>query len=142
MRVIILFILAAGFSFSVNAQPPQELQSQIDSLFFFIKNKGTESFAMNAVYHGTDNKRNWKDCLNPDNPEELKAAKQLLNKMKNALNDCSYREFDTYHKEKESEGEWHIYTYACGADKKVHLAFLKIKGKYALGDVDVVSDDE
>ncbi len=97
---------------------------------------------MNAVYHGTDNKRNWKDCLNPDNPEELKAAKQLLNKMKNALNDCSYREFDTYHKEKESEGEWHIYTYACGADKKVHLAFLKIKGKYALGDVDVVSDDE
>jgi len=43
---------------------------------------------------------------------------------------------------KQADGVWFIYTYACSADKKVHLAFLKIGGKYALGDTDVEVDEE
>lgn len=139
---LLLISLFLGVNLLAFSQPQQEVKQQIDSLVSFISNKGTESFAENTVYRGDDPKRKWKDVYNPANTEELKAAKQTLEEMKKALASCNYKEFDTFKQKTESEGTWYVYTYACGASKKIHLAFLKIKGKYALGDIDVEEEED
>jgi len=137
--IMVLFLGSSLFAFS---QPQQDVKKQIDSLVSFIRNKATESFASNTVYRGEDAKRKWKDVYNPANPEELKAAKQTMEQLKKALEQCNYKEYDTFKQKTESEGTWYVYTYACGSAKKIHLAFLKIKGKYALGDIDVEEEDD
>jgi hypothetical protein len=153
MKRLLLAILFLGSSLAVFSQPQppaanglptaqQEVKKQIDSLLYFIKNKGTESFAGNTVYRGEDVNRKWKDVYNPANPEELKAAKEMLEKMKKALGGCFNKEFDVFQQKSQSEGGWYLYTYACGASKRIKLAFLKINGKYALGDIDVEEDDQ
>jgi hypothetical protein len=136
MRLLIILCLS-GIPLFTNAQPEKEIKTQIDSLVSYIGNKATESFAMNTVYRGEDSKRKWKDVNDPANPDELKYVKGVIEQFKKAMNGCNYREFDNIKQDKQGEGLWHIYTYACGASKKIHLAFLKIKGKYALGDIDV-----
>jgi hypothetical protein len=133
----LLLILTTSY-----AQPQQDVKKQIDSLVFFIKNKGTELFAENTVYRGEDAKRKWKDVYNPANPEELKAAKATLEEMKKALAGCGFKEFETFQQKEQSEGTWYVYTYACGASKRIKLAFLKINGRYALGDIDVEEDED
>ena len=65
-----------------------------------------------------------------------------MDEVKKALNACNYMEFDTVRIEKESEGTWYICTYACGASTKINFAFLKINGKYALGDIDMLKEDD
>lgn len=134
-----LFLLTCQSGFT---QPQQEIKQQIDSLVYFIKNKATEAFAENTVYRGEDAKRKWKDVYDPTKPEEYRAAKQILVELKEALAGCNYKEFAVFQQKEKSEGVWYVYTYACGGSKRIMLAFLKIKGKYALGDIDVEDDDD
>jgi hypothetical protein len=141
MRFLLAFLFLSS-SLPGSSQAQQDVKKQIDSLTSFIKNKATESFAGNTVYRGEDAERKWKDVYNPANPGELKAAKAMLEEMKKALAGCSFKEFDVFQQKEQSEGTWYVYTYACGAYKRVKLAFLKINGKYALGDIDVEEDND
>jgi hypothetical protein len=126
----------------VSAQPQKEVKAQIDSLIGYIRLKGTEAFAEQTVYNGENASRKWKDVYDPSKPEELRSAKEMMQKLKKALDGCNYKEFDVFKESRQSEGTWYVYTYACGNTAKIHLSFLKIKGKYALGDVDVEVDEE
>lgn len=139
---LLLILLYIQFSPGAFSQPQQEVKLQIDSLLSYIKNKATESFAMHTVYRDDDPVRKWKSVYDPGHSKELKAAKLVLEEMKKALADCSFREFDSFKTQVQDEGTWYIYSFACGSTKKVHLAFLKIKGSYALGDIDVESVEE
>ena len=141
MKTILVLPFLLVFTKGIS-QPQQEVKKQVDSLVIFIKNKATESFAAHTVYRGSDTKRKWKDVYNPSHPEELKAAKQVMEELQKALAGCNYQEFDTFKQKQEIEGTWFVYTYACGSSKKIHLAFLKIKGRYALGDIDVKDDND
>jgi hypothetical protein len=134
--------LFLGSHLLVFSQPEKEVKKQIDSLVNFIKNKATESFAENTVYRGDDEKRKWKDVYDPAKAGELQAAKQVMEEMKKALAGCTYKEFDVFQQKAQSEGMWYVYTFACGSSKRIKFSFLKIKGKYALGDIDVEKDDE
>ena len=86
--LIIPLLFACGFVFG---QAAPEVKSEMDSLIKYIREKNTESFALHTVYRGADNQRKWKDVYNPGNPEELKAAKSVLEQMKGALNSCNYK---------------------------------------------------
>ncbi len=141
MRKMLLFV-SLTCAFHSFAQPQKEIRDQIDSLVKFIKLKGTEAFAENTVYRGSDASRKWKDVYDPNSPDELRSAKDVMEQFKKALGGCTYKEFDTFKESKQDGLNWYVYTYACGATSKIHLSFLKIKGKYALDDVDVEVDEE
>lgn len=141
MRLLLIFLFFT-ISSHLFSQPQQEVKMQLDSLVSYIKNKATESFAENTVYKGEDPKRKWNAANNPASPEELKAGKEMMEEFKKAFSECNHKEFDTFRGDKQREGIWYVYTYACGASKKIHLAFLKIGAKYALGDIDIEDDDD
>jgi hypothetical protein len=134
---LLLFLCISCIPLFASAQPEKEIKIRVDSLFSYARNKAAESFAMHTVYRGDDSKRKWKDVYDPADADELKSAKDMMEQFKKAMNGCNYREFDNVKQDKQSEGVWYIYTFACGHSKKIHLAFLKIKGSYALGDIDV-----
>jgi hypothetical protein len=123
-----------------NPKIRQMIAAQIDSLIEHVKNKHTEAFAVNTIYRGDDEKRQWKDVFNPDNADELKAAKEILTKFKEALNTCEGMKFHSFRTEKESEGIWHVYSLKCKDGSVIDLAFLKFQNKYVLGDIDITGN--
>lgn len=92
------------------------------------------------VYRGEGSKtRRWKGVANYSNEEEKKGVDEVCFRINSSVNqDKNYR-FIRYFTEKESEGTWHIiivsYTKK-GQTKQSAFAFLKIKGRFALGDID------
>ncbi|MES2774116.1 MAG: hypothetical protein V4722_08020 [Bacteroidota bacterium] len=92
------------------------------------------------VYRGeTDKARRWKDIANYSNPEEKKGVDEVCYRINQTVNQDSAYKFVKYFTEKESEGTWHIMVVSFirkGVAKQAAFAFLKIKGKFALGDID------
>jgi adenine-specific DNA methylase len=124
------FICIANFSL---AQPQKEIKAQIDKLSGYIKKNDIISFAKNAAYDGDDQKKQFKDVYNPDNPSELSYAEDMMERMKTVLDECKSKRFHSFTQHKAKiEGLVYTYIYACGISEKVYLSFVKIKGIYAL----------
>ncbi|MEO7310878.1 MAG: hypothetical protein ABIX01_10810 [Chitinophagaceae bacterium] len=92
------------------------------------------------VYRGEGDKaRRWKDFANYNNAEEKKGVDEVCYKINQTANQDSSYQFIKYFTEKESEGTWHVIIVAYtkkGKAKEAAFAFLKIRGRYALGDID------
>ncbi len=58
-----------------------------------------------------------------------------MNEVKNNMSDCTDFTFDKLRGNKESEGFWIVQPVVCGK-KIIYFAFLKVKDKLLLGDVD------
>lgn len=139
---LLLILLCVNYSLPAFSQPQQEIKSRIDSLVKYIENKAVDSFALHTVYRDDDQSRKWKDVYDPANMEELTEVKSILKKMEKALASCAFQKFNLFKKEVQSEGTWYVYTIACGKSKMAHLSFLKVNGKYVLGDIDVEDEEE
>lgn len=152
MKNIYLIATLSLLSFSVKAQNNDSLKliKAFNDLLSICKNvnfadlnvinPGTFSKAAPyIVYRGNDKKRSWKDVANYFNAEEKKRVDEVCNKINNGINrDSSFRVIK-YFTETESEGKWHVllvsYT-AKGKSRQSAFAFLKIKNRFALGDID------
>lgn len=91
-----------------------------------------------VVYRGSDVKRKWKDVCQLTSTEERRYVRSVMGRIKNNFLPYTY-ELLTYHTEKESEGLWHVWEVKFvqhGEEKRAHFAFLKVKNRYALGDID------
>jgi len=91
------------------------------------------------VYRGDDKKRSWKDFANYNNPAEKKGVDEICLRINETVNRDSSYKIVRYTTEKESEGTWHILMISYkkkGAEKKAAFAFLKIGGRFGLGDID------
>ena len=91
------------------------------------------------VYRGPDKSREWKDVLRPRNPQERKAVESYCERIKGYLDGSTGYDFGEFKVERESEGEWNVWEFIFkhGDERKtVYFAFLKVKGKYAIGDID------
>lgn len=91
------------------------------------------------VYRGPDKSREWKDVLKASNPQERKAVERYCERIKGYLDGSTGYDFGEFKVERESEGEWNVWEFILkhgDERKKVYFAFLKVKGKYAIGDID------
>ena len=91
------------------------------------------------IYRGDDKKRAWKDFANYKDAQEQLRVDEVCIKINRGLNQDSSYVIEKYFTETESEGTWHIlmisYTRK-GVPKKTAYAFLKVKGRFGLGDID------
>ncbi|MBL7725100.1 MAG: hypothetical protein JNK27_13190 [Chitinophagaceae bacterium] len=114
----------------------QNLQNQIKEMVAMANSDNLPAFSLNIVYHGEDKVRNWKSPVNLNDAAENKMTADLMQKVKLVMNDCRDFSFDKISAEKESEGYWIVQPLNCGR-KIVRFAFLRVKDRLLLGDIDV-----
>ena len=92
------------------------------------------------VYRGENEKRKWKDIADYSKPEDKKGVDEVCFRINSSVNQDKNYKFIKYRTETESEGTWYAifvsYINKKGVNKVAAFAFLKVKGKFALGDID------
>lgn len=91
------------------------------------------------VYRGDDKKRAWKDFANYSNATEKEGVDNICLRINGGINQDSAYKIIKYQTETESEGTWHILIVSYirkGMAKQAAFAFLKIRNKFGLGDID------
>ena len=119
----------------------ESLEKHVQQLMDWAKDGNMNEFGSYVVYHGEDENRSWKSAVNLQNAEEKELAERLINRVKSAAEDCSQFSFDTIMSDKESEGFWIVQPVKCG-NKIIRFAFLKIRDKMMIGDIDVETGEE
>jgi hypothetical protein len=115
------------------------VRERLAELFDFCRARDYVQAASYLVYHGAQKRRDWKDTYNYNNREEQPAVEEMCNRIHEMLHGSDGQEYGDVKIERESEGEWvalEVTFRKSGERKKLTFAFLKIKGKYCLGDVD------
>lgn len=113
------------------------IQEELNMLFGYVKDYNISAFTTHTVHRDDDPAKNWKTAGDPSNKYDSLQAGATMSKIYLILEACPNKKFESFKVEKESEGVWYVYTYQCPDGKKVHFAFLKIKGQFLLGDIDV-----
>jgi hypothetical protein len=108
-------------------------------LFKLCKSERYSEAARYLVYRGPEKKREWVDVYDYKNLVERREVEGVGKGIRELLDQSDSYKLSRFFVESESEGKWHVWetTFHRG-DKhgKVNFAFLKIKGHYALGDID------
>jgi len=114
----------------------QNLEKQVIQLIDWARNDNIEKFSDFVVYHGDDKNRSWKSAVNMEDKEESIMVINTMEKVKKALMGCTDFPFDKIQSERESEGYWIVQPVICNK-KIIRFAFLKVKDKFLLGDINV-----
>lgn len=116
----------------------EKIKSTLLDLFEYCANDNYSKAAQYLVYIGQDTIRRWADVYDYDNSDDQKEVVGLCHEIKRLVENGGEFEFTEYNQKKETEGLWCIWTveFQKGSQKKAYFAFLKIKGVYALGDID------
>jgi hypothetical protein len=151
LKSFILFIGLFAFSSITNAQNDSAAAARtLKSLLSICKNvdfgdpKTSElgmfyKAAQYIVYRGEDKKRAWKVFANYSDAEDKKGVDEICTRINGTVNRDNNYTITKYFTEKESEGTWHILMVSYkrnGTEKKAAFAFLKIAGRFGLGDID------
>jgi len=91
------------------------------------------------VYRGDDATRKWKDFTDYSKEDEKKQVNEICYRINGSVNQDDHYEFVQYVTQTESEGKWCAIIVSFtkkGKQQKLLFAFLKIKGRFALGDID------
>lgn len=91
------------------------------------------------VYRGDDKSRMWNDFANYSNVHEKEVVDNICLRINGYVRQDKKYKLTGYQTATESEGQWHVIIVSFkieGVEKQVAFAFLKIKGKFALGDID------
>ena len=91
------------------------------------------------IYRGDDQKRAWKDYANYKNGTEKEGVDEVCYKINRTVNQDTNYVITGYEKNTESEGVWHVLFIEYirkGEKKKMAFAFLYVKNRFGLGDID------
>jgi len=138
LLITFLLVLSSVNIFSQTSKS-DKVKERLLELFELSQNDDYKSACSYIIYKGEDKTREWKDYLDENNSDELKDSKQICLRIKSYLIECSEYEFKKFSTETESEGEWCVWKvdlFTSGKIKTQYFCFLKIKGKYCLGDID------
>lgn len=108
-------------------------------LFKLCKAKRYAEAARYIVYRGPEKNREWVDVYDYKNLVERREVEGVGEGIKELLERSDSYQLSRFFEKNQSEGKWHAWeTIFRRGDKqgKVYFAFLKIKGHYALGDID------
>ena len=116
-----------------------EVKKDLLNLFKLCKAERYREAAGHVVYRGSDTKRKWVDVYNYKTPAEREEVEGVCANVNELLEQSNAHEFAKFFEETESEGKWHVWEIVFKKGEKtgkVSFALLKIKGRYALGDID------
>jgi hypothetical protein len=134
-----MFILLSILPYILLSQSKSErVKGRLVELFELAKDDKYSDAASYIVYRGMDESRKWKDVYDYENAKDQEDVVNICSRIKTYLEIGGDYEFRKFKTETESEGEWFIWevSFYKLEDKRVYFAFLKIKGKYCLGDID------
>jgi hypothetical protein len=117
----------------------EKVKERLLELFNLCKAGEHDKAAAYFVYRGPDKKREWKDVFKARDPQERKAVEGYCRRIKGYLDQSTGYGFGEFTISRESEGEWNVWEFIFKRgeqSRKVYFAFLKVKGKYAIGDID------
>ncbi len=124
----------------IHAQKDDKIKSELQTLVLKLKSASKTNdipaLCELIVYDGDDKKRAWKKALDATIKEDAFIAEDWKAEIDEVFVDCADITFSEVKKEKESEGIWYIIHVTCKGKPPVGFAFLKINGKYLLGDID------
>lgn len=92
-----------------------------------------------CVYRGPDERRRWRDVYNFAKEDERAEVVDICNRITAYLDESRGYDFVRFTTKRESEGEWNVWQVRFRRGKSVEkasFAFLRVKGRYALGDID------
>ncbi len=139
-KLFLIFLFGAIISISGYAQTirSEQVKARLIELFELCKNRDYEKAASYIVYRGNDTSRVWRDVYSFDNIDEQKYVVEVCEEIRSYFYDYKSYEFSEFKTERESEGLWCIWkvVFSEETNKNIYFAFLKIKGEYALGDID------
>ena len=117
----------------------EQVKKRLKELFAICKSGDFSKADEYLVYRGKDQDRKWKDVYDYSNANESTRVDNTCRRIKRDLDVYGPYEITKYTVKTESEGEWNILevTFKDGEQSGKRLfAFLKIKGNWALGDID------
>lgn len=142
----VLFVLVSFHAFSVDAETQkqsrssveQQVKSDIETLIGHCKANEIEKAAGYVVYRGRDKARRWKAVSDATKMEDRIRVESACRQINEVASKASKLNWLGYSTERESEGTFHIWKIQFdGPTKhKVLFAMLKIKGRFALADMD------
>lgn len=114
------------------------VKGDIETLIGYCQSNDINKAAGYVVYRGPNKARRWRDVSDPSNADERRQVEGVCARVKGLVDGSTGREFVEYSSERESEGTWHIWkiSFQGSAPQNVIFAMLKVKGRYALADID------
>lgn len=146
LLVLSLFLLQTlavaplhGGTTGMNKTKEELVKERLTELFELCRQHEHARMALYLVYRGEVKKRKWKDTYKYDGTEDNRQVERQCDYIRRLLLGYDSYEFGGVEIDQESEGEWVALevTFRRGEERKeMRFAFLKIKGKYCLGDID------
>lgn len=114
------------------------VKADIETLMGYCQSNDINKAAGYVVYRGPNKARRWRDVSNASDANERRQVEGVCTRIKGLVDGSTGRDFVEYSSERESEGTWHIWkvSFQGNAPQKVIFAMLKVKGRYALADID------
>lgn len=124
----------------VNSNDKSKVRAATETLFKTALAGDFPGMAPLMAYRGNDKARKWKSPCRYKNEDEKSYVDRTTSKIQVILDGKKSHEFVEFIQETEREGTWHVWVvnlkYDDGSEDQKAFAFLKIDGKYLLGDID------
>lgn len=117
----------------------EAVKKDLLKLFELCKSEHYAEAAEYIVYRGTEKNRKWVDVYDYHYLIERREVESVGREIKELLEQSDSYQLVRFFEEREPEGKWRIWETIFqkdGKQGKVIFAFLRIKGHYALGDID------
>lgn len=121
------------------AAETKAVKTRLAEVFNLCQSGNALEAAAYFVYRGADKSREWKDTFRASDAAEKAGVEEICRRIKGYLDASQRHQFGPVKVERESEGNWHVLevTFQQGVQtKKVLFAFLTIKGRFSIGDID------
>ncbi|MGK9368773.1 hypothetical protein ACSSWA_07720 [Melioribacter sp. Ez-97] len=141
LTVLLLILMSVFVIPQKNSVPPQEenqIHNAVEELFKLSKQKNYEKAAALIVYNGEDSNRKLKAVLNPQNEDELNAAKRICKKIAALLNVSEKYSIKEIVNEKNQERKItkvEVTFLNAGQELLITLKFVKLPSGYALLEI-------
>ena len=115
------------------------VKTRLAEVFNLCKSGNAREAAAYFVYRGADKSREWKDTFRASDAAEKAEVLEVCRRIKGYLDSSERYRFGPVKVERESEGNWHVIEVSFrqgGQTKKVLFAFLPVKGRFSIGDID------
>lgn len=122
-----------------DAGEEKAVRAAFESLYKAVQAGDKSHYGTFLVYRGADAQRAWKDVVDVSHPDEKLEADKFWAQLTMLFQGASACKVSKYFTEQESEGTWHVLVVDVqrdGGSESSSFAFLKVKGAYAVGDID------
>lgn len=138
IALMLVMTFIAGTNRAYGQSKSEKIKTILILLFEYCANDDYGNASKYLVYLGEDTLRKWVDVYDYSNDSDKRDIVALCKEIKGIVVSGGEFEFTEFTTKRESEGVWNVWRveFQKGSMKKAYFAFLKIKGNYALGDID------